>query len=127
HLPPSVGMKGAVLGFLYSFILFSFTSSMTLDLTELRNKVSKIKVNPRGNLWATGHFMGKKSVVDSSSMESSLEDHGQAENGAISSVHSHKDVQTVLLQLLNTPRYAQHRRSLQMSVTTILCVLPKLV
>lgn len=30
------------------------TASMTLDLTELRNKVSKIKVNPRGNLWATG-------------------------------------------------------------------------
>lgn len=30
------------------------TSSMTLDLTELRNKISKIKVNPRGNLWATG-------------------------------------------------------------------------
>ncbi|KAL6468465.1 hypothetical protein MHYP_G00219890 [Metynnis hypsauchen] len=36
-----------------------------LDLTELRNKVAKIKVNPRGNLWATGHFMGKKSVADS--------------------------------------------------------------
>lgn len=30
------------------------TSSMTLDLTELRNKVSKINVNPRGNLWAQG-------------------------------------------------------------------------
>ncbi|KAF4111161.1 hypothetical protein G5714_008192 [Onychostoma macrolepis] len=41
------------------------TSSVSLDLTELRNKVAKIKVNPRGNLWATGHFMGKKSVVDS--------------------------------------------------------------
>ncbi|KAL1271428.1 hypothetical protein QQF64_030444 [Cirrhinus molitorella] len=40
-------------------------SSVSLDLTELRNKVAKIKVNPRGNLWATGHFMGKKSVVDS--------------------------------------------------------------
>ncbi|XP_066504454.1 neuromedin Bb [Hoplias malabaricus] len=49
-------------------VLFSFiskTSSVSLDLTELRNKVAKIKVNPRGNLWATGHFMGKKSVVDS--------------------------------------------------------------
>lgn len=44
-------------GFLFSFILMSYiamTSSMTLDLTELRNKISKIKVNPRGNLWATG-------------------------------------------------------------------------
>uniref|UniRef100_A0A3Q1J1N3 Neuromedin Bb n=1 Tax=Anabas testudineus TaxID=64144 RepID=A0A3Q1J1N3_ANATE len=64
-------------GLLSSFILIAFTamtSSMTLDLTELRNKVSKIKVNPRGNLWATGHFMGKKSVVDGSFMESAFED-----------------------------------------------------
>uniref|UniRef100_A0A671XJY4 Neuromedin Ba n=1 Tax=Sparus aurata TaxID=8175 RepID=A0A671XJY4_SPAAU len=64
-------------GLLSSFIFISYiavTSSMTLDLTELRNKISKIKVNPRGNLWATGHFMGKKSVVDSSFMESAFED-----------------------------------------------------
>lgn len=55
-------MKGSLTkicrgGFLCSFILLAYitmTSSMTLDLTELRNKVSKIKVNPRGNLWATG-------------------------------------------------------------------------
>ncbi|XP_059378464.1 neuromedin Bb [Carassius carassius] len=56
-------------GFLTYLVLFSFyisvASSVSLDLTELRNKVAKIKVNPRGNLWATGHFMGKKSVVDS--------------------------------------------------------------
>ncbi|XP_016318936.1 neuromedin-B-like [Sinocyclocheilus anshuiensis] len=56
-------------GFLTYLVLFSFyisiSSSVSLDLTELRNKVAKIKVNPRGNLWATGHFMGKKSVVDS--------------------------------------------------------------
>ncbi|KAA8590118.1 hypothetical protein FQN60_014052 [Etheostoma spectabile] len=64
-------------GFVFSIILISYiamTSSMTLDLTELRNKISKIKVNPRGNLWATGHFMGKKSVVDSSFMKSAFED-----------------------------------------------------
>ncbi|KAG7473272.1 hypothetical protein MATL_G00094010 [Megalops atlanticus] len=56
------------LGLLTYFLLFSYisvTTSVSLDLTELRNKVAKIKVNPRGNLWATGHFMGKKSVVDS--------------------------------------------------------------
>uniref|UniRef100_A0A3B5BJM5 Uncharacterized protein n=1 Tax=Stegastes partitus TaxID=144197 RepID=A0A3B5BJM5_9TELE len=55
-------MKGTVAmickgGLLSSFILISYvtmTTSMTLDLTELRNKVSKLKVNPRGNLWATG-------------------------------------------------------------------------
>uniref|UniRef100_A0A3Q2QLC0 Neuromedin Bb n=1 Tax=Fundulus heteroclitus TaxID=8078 RepID=A0A3Q2QLC0_FUNHE len=48
-------------------VLFSFMSmsaAVSFDLTELRNKVAKIKVNPRGNLWATGHFMGKKSVMD---------------------------------------------------------------
>uniref|UniRef100_A0A3B4A0P4 Neuromedin Bb n=1 Tax=Periophthalmus magnuspinnatus TaxID=409849 RepID=A0A3B4A0P4_9GOBI len=68
HLHPNTstelrGMTRPALGFLYSFILFSFipvTSSMSLDLTELRNKVSKIKVNPRGNLWATG----KKCMFD---------------------------------------------------------------
>ncbi|XP_037304492.2 neuromedin Bb [Pungitius pungitius] len=47
---------------LLSFV--SFTAAVSLDLAELRNKVAKIKVNPRGNLWATGHFMGKKSVMD---------------------------------------------------------------
>ncbi|XP_015227093.1 PREDICTED: neuromedin-B-like [Cyprinodon variegatus] len=48
-------------------VLFSFMSlsaAVSFDLTELRNKVAKIKVNPRGNLWATGHFMGKKSVME---------------------------------------------------------------
>ncbi|KAM6942978.1 neuromedin Bb isoform 1-T2 [Xenentodon cancila] len=48
--------------FLFSYM--SLTTAVSFDLTELRNKVAKIKVNPRGNLWATGHFMGKKSVVD---------------------------------------------------------------
>ncbi|XP_036399029.1 neuromedin-B-like [Megalops cyprinoides] len=64
------------LGLLTYLLLFSYisvTTSVSLDLTELRNKVAKIKVNPRGNLWATGHFMGKKSVVDSSLLASSNE------------------------------------------------------
>ncbi|XP_062327297.1 neuromedin Bb [Osmerus eperlanus] len=54
-------------GFFTYLLIFSYisvTSSVSFDLTELRNKVAKIKVNPRGNLWATGHFMGKKSVMD---------------------------------------------------------------
>uniref|UniRef100_A0A3B5MTI5 Neuromedin Bb n=1 Tax=Xiphophorus couchianus TaxID=32473 RepID=A0A3B5MTI5_9TELE len=62
-------------GFLSSFILVSYvamTTSVMLDLTELKNKVSQLKVNPRGNLWATGHFMGKKSV-DSSLLETVFE------------------------------------------------------
>uniref|UniRef100_A0A3B3RC65 Neuromedin Bb n=1 Tax=Paramormyrops kingsleyae TaxID=1676925 RepID=A0A3B3RC65_9TELE len=63
-------------GFLSYLLLvpyISVSTSVSLDLTELRNKVSKIKVNPRGNLWATGHFMGKKSVLDGSPMESPTE------------------------------------------------------
>lgn len=55
------GMRGIFIklcraGFI-SFILLSFVSAnsaMSLDLTELRNKVSEIKVNPRWNLWASG-------------------------------------------------------------------------
>ncbi|KAK6294331.1 hypothetical protein J4Q44_G00351610 [Coregonus suidteri] len=43
---------------------------VSFDLTELGNKVAKIKVNQRGNLWATGHFMGKKSVMDSPLLQS---------------------------------------------------------
>ncbi|KAK2894791.1 hypothetical protein Q8A67_012020 [Cirrhinus molitorella] len=48
----------------------SLSTAVSLDLTELRNKVSKIKVHPRGNLWATGHFMGKKSLSNSQFQDS---------------------------------------------------------
>ncbi|NWV63526.1 NMB protein, partial [Malurus elegans] len=41
-----------------------------LDFAEHRSQAAKIKVNPRGNLWATGHFMGKKSVTASPHLES---------------------------------------------------------
>ncbi|NXU59513.1 NMB protein, partial [Turnix velox] len=41
-----------------------------LDFAEHRSQAAKIKVNPRGNLWATGHFMGKKSVAGSPHLES---------------------------------------------------------
>ncbi|XP_068597978.1 neuromedin Bb [Brachionichthys hirsutus] len=54
-------------GLLTAFVFLSFlpfTAAVSFDLTELRNKVAKIKLNPRGNLWATGHLMGKKSVMD---------------------------------------------------------------
>lgn len=86
---------------LFAFIMLfniSLSTSVSLDLTELRNKVSKIKVHPRGNLWATGifcivilvmqlklrlnqfpsiilcllpgHFMGKKSISNSQLQDS---------------------------------------------------------
>ncbi|XP_069722961.1 neuromedin-B [Phaenicophaeus curvirostris] len=40
-------------------------AAVRLDFAEHRSQAAKIKVNPRGNLWATGHFMGKKSVTGS--------------------------------------------------------------
>uniref|UniRef100_A0A8C8M663 Neuromedin Bb n=1 Tax=Oncorhynchus tshawytscha TaxID=74940 RepID=A0A8C8M663_ONCTS len=74
----SVDMSGfflnvCQLGFFTYLVLFSYisvTTSVSFDLTELGNKVAKIKVNQRGNLWATGHFMGKKSVMDSPLLQS---------------------------------------------------------
>uniref|UniRef100_A0A3P8ZIU8 Uncharacterized protein n=1 Tax=Esox lucius TaxID=8010 RepID=A0A3P8ZIU8_ESOLU len=56
--------------YLVFFSYISLTTSVSFDLTEHRNKVAKIKVNQRGNLWATGHFMGKKSVMDSPVLQS---------------------------------------------------------
>ncbi|CAG5958021.1 unnamed protein product [Menidia menidia] len=91
-------------GFLSSFILISYvamTASVTLDLTEQRNKVSKLKVNPRGNLWATGHFMGKKSVLDSSFVESAIENtSGPYEVIDARPVHEVEDLQTLLIRML---------------------------
>uniref|UniRef100_A0A8C2E1V5 Neuromedin Ba n=1 Tax=Cyprinus carpio TaxID=7962 RepID=A0A8C2E1V5_CYPCA len=58
---------------LFAFIMLfnvSLSAAVSLNLTELRNKVSKIKVHPRGNLWATGHFMGKKSISNSQFQDS---------------------------------------------------------
>ncbi|KTF94369.1 hypothetical protein cypCar_00037052, partial [Cyprinus carpio] len=58
---------------LFAFIMIfniSLSTAVSLDLTELQNKVSKIKVHPRGNLWATGHFMGKKSISSSQFQDS---------------------------------------------------------
>uniref|UniRef100_A0AAQ4QKK2 Neuromedin-B n=1 Tax=Gasterosteus aculeatus aculeatus TaxID=481459 RepID=A0AAQ4QKK2_GASAC len=89
-------------GFLSSFILvyyIAMTSSMTPDLTELRNKVSKIKMTPRGNLWATGHFMGKKSVMDSPLMKSAFED-VKIPTGRAVSLHRVEDLQTISYDLL---------------------------
>ncbi|KAM9639060.1 neuromedin-B isoform 3-T3 [Morphnus guianensis] len=41
-----------------------------LDFAEHRSQAAKINVNPRGNLWATGHFMGKKSITGSPRLQS---------------------------------------------------------
>ncbi|XP_036963814.1 neuromedin Ba [Acanthopagrus latus] len=103
-------------GLLSSFIFISYiavTSSMTLDMTELRNKISKIKVNPRGNLWATGHFMGKKSVVDGSFMESAFEDANvPPEVRAVSPLKQMtEDLVALLTEILKT---AQRKQALDM-------------
>ncbi|KAM9124906.1 LOW QUALITY PROTEIN: neuromedin-B [Pangshura tecta] len=44
-------------------LLFSFLSAARADPAEPRGRAARIKVNPRGSLWATGHFMGKKSIA----------------------------------------------------------------
>ncbi|XP_041504982.1 neuromedin-B isoform X1 [Microtus oregoni] len=45
------------------FVLFTAgVAPFNWDLPEPRSRASKIRVHPRGNLWATGHFMGKKSL-----------------------------------------------------------------
>ncbi|KAF7660963.1 hypothetical protein LDENG_00270810 [Lucifuga dentata] len=101
-----------------SFI--TMTSSMTLDLTELRNKISKIKVNPRGNLWATGHFMGKKSVVDSSFMESAFGDvRVPTGDRAVSPLHTAEDLKELLHHMLNTHQ-APQKKDLDMLVYIII-------
>ncbi|XP_055518786.1 neuromedin Ba [Leucoraja erinacea] len=65
--PPCTGRRlghlSSLVAYLAVFSYLSVAASVSLDLTQA-NRVSKIKVNPRGNLWATGHFMGKKSVFD---------------------------------------------------------------
>uniref|UniRef100_A0A8C2X996 Uncharacterized protein n=1 Tax=Cyclopterus lumpus TaxID=8103 RepID=A0A8C2X996_CYCLU len=99
------GPKICRAGFLSSFILVSYiamTSSMTLDLTERRNEVSKIKLNPKWNLWATGHFMGKKSVVDSSLMKSAFEDVNVPTARAVGPLYRVEDLQALLIQIVNT-------------------------
>lgn len=71
--PLRVEMKGFTLNHfcqcgLFTFlVLFSFvpcTGAVSFDLTELRNKVAKIKVNPRGNLWATGKNKSSSNLTD---------------------------------------------------------------
>ncbi|KAI5943595.1 Neuromedin-B [Manis javanica] len=49
-------------GLLLCALLAAGTASPGLDLQESRGRAGKIRVRPRGNLWATGHFMGKKSL-----------------------------------------------------------------
>ncbi|XP_012726946.1 neuromedin Ba [Fundulus heteroclitus] len=90
-------------GCLSSFILISYiamTTSVTLDLTELKNKISQLKVNPRGNLWATGHFMGKKSV-DSSFLETVFENiDAPSEDRGVSPVARVEDVRALITKML---------------------------
>lgn len=75
--PLRVEMKGFSLNnvcqcglftYLVFFSFISFTAAVSFDLTELRNKVAKIKVNPRGNLWATG----KNHLLDLMTMDQSV-------------------------------------------------------
>uniref|UniRef100_A0AAY4BNI0 Uncharacterized protein n=1 Tax=Denticeps clupeoides TaxID=299321 RepID=A0AAY4BNI0_9TELE len=53
----SVAQRSLLSGLLLICVCASFAAAVSVDLTELRNKVAKIKVNPRGNLWATGESL----------------------------------------------------------------------
>ncbi|XP_036211758.1 neuromedin-B isoform X1 [Myotis myotis] len=50
-------------GVLLFALLAASAASLSWDLREPRSRAGKIRVHPRGNLWATGHFMGKKSLA----------------------------------------------------------------
>ncbi|XP_059771352.1 neuromedin-B isoform X2 [Balaenoptera ricei] len=49
-------------GLLLFALLAAGAAPFSWGLPEPRSRASKIRVHPRGNLWATGHFMGKKSL-----------------------------------------------------------------
>ncbi|XP_007470636.1 PREDICTED: neuromedin-B [Lipotes vexillifer] len=49
-------------GLLLFALLAAGAAPFSWDLPEPRSRASKIRVHPRGNLWATGHFTGKKSL-----------------------------------------------------------------
>ncbi|XP_025775448.1 neuromedin-B isoform X2 [Puma concolor] len=49
-------------GLLLFALLAAGAAPLSWDSPEPRSRASKIRVHPRGNLWATGHFMGKKSL-----------------------------------------------------------------
>ncbi|XP_077630395.1 neuromedin-B, partial [Crocuta crocuta] len=49
-------------GLLLFGLLAAGAAPLSWDSPEPRSRASKIRVHPRGNLWATGHFMGKKSL-----------------------------------------------------------------
>nr|XP_051690229.1 neuromedin-B [Oryctolagus cuniculus] len=49
-------------GLLLLALLAAGVAPLSWDIPEPRGRAAKIRVHPRGNLWATGHFMGKKSL-----------------------------------------------------------------
>ncbi|XP_040824407.1 neuromedin-B [Ochotona curzoniae] len=49
-------------GLLLLALLAAGAAPLGWDLPESRGRAIKNRVYPRGNLWATGHFMGKKSL-----------------------------------------------------------------
>ncbi|XP_012375536.1 neuromedin-B isoform X1 [Dasypus novemcinctus] len=52
-----------LLGRLLLLVLLAAGSApLTREPPQPRSLASKVRVHPRGNLWATGHFMGKKSL-----------------------------------------------------------------
>lgn len=65
--------------------------------------------------------MGKKSVVDSSFMESAFEDvNVPTDVRAVGPAYGVKDLQSLLIQMLKTPQQAQQKQALNMSVILLI-------
>ncbi|KAM9766094.1 neuromedin Bb [Menidia menidia] len=114
-----------VFTYLVLFSFLSLTDAVSFDLTELRNKVAKIKVNPRSNLWATGHFMGKKSVMDTPLLPSPED---QADDGQDVSLPEEQTAlgelfQDFLRAALQTQADTQQRRSKNLEADLLMKIL----
>ncbi|XP_078540741.1 neuromedin-B [Lissotriton helveticus] len=88
---------------LSAFIVATAAVKVDYHQSELHGKVHDIKVNPRNKLWATGHFMGKKSILDSPVLE--YPEEGEAVNSIRRSpdlfLENMKDL--LIRDLLKTP------------------------
>ncbi|XP_037367283.1 neuromedin-B [Talpa occidentalis] len=60
--------RAPLLGGLLLLALLAAGAPPGRDPPEPRSRAGGIRVHPRGSLWATGHFMGKKSLEPPSSV-----------------------------------------------------------
>nr|XP_033775623.1 neuromedin-B [Geotrypetes seraphini] len=112
-------MPGPQLSFVALLLLFSFISSISAsakpDVPKEKSKAAKIKVIPKAipkgnNLWATGHFMGKKSLPDSPGLQYPEEASLSSVPAASSPARSPEDLKELLVRELLKNPLQQRRR-----------------